>query len=103
MYGMIARIVAQPGKRDDLVAILIPREGTMPGCLSYIVAHDPRNADAIYITEAWDSPEAHAGSLLLPEVQAAIARGRPLIASFESIAETTPIGGIGLGSEYDNP
>ena len=35
-------------------------------------------------------------SLQLPEVQAAIAKGRPLIAGFDSRAETTVLGGIGL-------
>jgi len=103
MFGMISRITAQPGKRDALAAILAPGEGSLPGLLSYIVARDPRDADALYVTEAWESREAHSGSLLLPEVQAAMARGRPLIAKFEVVAETEPVGGVGLGSSYDNP
>jgi quinol monooxygenase YgiN len=96
MFGLIGHIAAQPGRREELVAILAPAEGSMPGCLSYIVAHDPANPDAIYVTEAWESREAHAASLQLPGVQAAIARGRPLIAKFDRIAETEPVGGIGL-------
>lgn len=96
MFGLIGHITAQPGRRDELVAILATAEGSMPGCLSYIVAHDPANPDAIYVTEAWESREAHAASLQLPGVQAAIARGRPLIAKFDRIAETEPVGGIGL-------
>lgn len=96
MFGLIGRITAQSGRREELVAILAPAEGSMPGCLSYIVARDPANPDAIYVTEAWESREAHAASLQLPGVQAAIARGRPLIAKFDRIAETEPVGGIGL-------
>ncbi len=103
MFGLIGRIIARPGNRDTLIAILAPGAGSMPGCLSYIVARDPKHPDAIYVTEAWDSREAHAASLQLPSVQAAIARGRPLIAGFETIAETEPVGGIGLGTEFDNP
>lgn len=103
MFGLIGRITAVSGKRDDLVAILAPSDGSLPGCLSYIVARDPRNADIIYVTEAWESREAHAASLMLAAVQAAIAKGRPLIAAFETIAETEPVGGVGLGSEFDNP
>ncbi len=103
MFGLIGRITAKPGRRDELVAILVPDEGTMAGCLSYIVAHDPNDPDAIYVTEAWDSREAHAASLQLPAVQAAIAKGRLLIAKFETVAETEPVGGIGLGSDFDNP
>ncbi len=70
--------------------------GAMPGCLSYIIAADPTNPDALWITEAWDSKDSHAASLKLPAVQAAIARGRPLIAGFDSRSETTPLGGHGL-------
>jgi quinol monooxygenase YgiN len=103
MFGLIGRITATPGDRDALVAILTPGDASMPGCLSYIVARDPKHPDAIYVTEAWESREFHTASLQLPAVQAAIARGRPLIAGFETIAETEPLGGIGLGTEFDNP
>ncbi len=96
MYGLIGRILAAPGRRDELIAILAPGKGGMPGCLSYIVATDPQNPDAIWVTEVWDTQEAHRASLQLPEVQAAIAKGRPLIAGFDSRAETAPVGGIGL-------
>ena len=103
MFGSITRITAVPGQRDALIAILAPGEGSLPGCLSYIVARDPKDADILYVTEAWDTAEAHIGSLGLPEVQAAIAKGRPLIARFELIAETEPVGGVGLGLDFDNP
>ena len=96
MYGLIGRIIAHPGKRADLAAILVPGEGGMPGCLSYIVATDPADADAIWITEVWDSAESHRASLQLPQVRAAIARGRPMIAGFDSSVETEPVGGVGI-------
>ena len=96
MYGMLGRMKAQPGKRDELLALLLESSGGMPGCLSYIVAKDVKDPDAIWITEAWDSKEHHDASLKLPQVQAAIAKARPLIAGFDSGAETEPVGGIGL-------
>jgi quinol monooxygenase YgiN len=96
MYGLIGRILATPGKRDELAKILVPGEGGMPGCLSYIVAEDPQNPDALWVTEVWDTPESHRASLQLPEVQAAIAKGRPLIAGFDNGVETAVLGGIGL-------
>ena len=103
MFGLITRITAVPGKRDALIAILAPGEGSLPGCLSYIAARDPKDPDVLYVTEAWETAEAHAGSLQLPEVQAAIATGRPLIVKFELIAQTEPVGGVGLGTGFDNP
>lgn len=97
MYGLIGRMKAQPGQRDALAAILLEGTGAMPGCLSYVVARDPADADALWITEVWDSAESHRASLALPAVQAAIARGRPLIAGFDNRTETEPLGGVGLG------
>lgn len=96
MYGLIGRMIATTGQRDALIGILLEGTGAMPGCLSYIVAADPANADAIWITEVWDSEASHQASLALPSVQAAIARGRPLIAGFDSRTVTTPVGGVGL-------
>lgn len=96
MYGLIGKMSAVPGKRDALAAILLDGTGDMPGCLSYIIATDPADADALWITEAWDSQASHQASLKLPGVQAAITKGRPLIAGFSHRVETVPVGGHGL-------
>jgi len=97
MYGLIGQMKAAPGKRDELVAILAEDTQGMPGCLSYIVAKDTTDADALWITEVWTDKDSHAASLKLPSVQAAIAKGRPIIAGFGHRFETAPVGGVGLG------
>lgn len=96
MYGLIGKMTAMAGKRDELAAILLEGVHDMPGCLSYVVAHDPADADGIWITEVWDSQKSHQASLSLPAVKDAIARGKPLIAGFSNSTTTTPIGGHGL-------
>lgn len=96
MYGLIGKMRAQAGQRDALNAILLESTGAMPGCLSYIVANDATDADAIWITEVWDSAASHQASLQLPQVQAAITRARPLIAGFDEHHEIVPIGGVGI-------
>lgn len=96
MFGLIGRMKAQPGTRDELISILLEGTGGMPGCLSYVVARDPDDADAIWITEVWSDEASHKASLSLPAVQRAIARGRPLIAGFDSQQRTEPVGGVGL-------
>lgn len=96
MFGLIGKMRAAPGRRDELIAILLEGTGSMPGCLNYIVASDPQDADAIWITEVWTDEASHKASLSLPEVQAAIARARPIIAGFDSQTRTTPVGGVGL-------
>ena len=96
MYGLIGKMTCVSGQREAFIAILLESTETMPGCLSYVIARDPQNVDAIWITEVWDSKESHAASLQLPAVREAIKRGRPLIASFGEQTVTEPVGGHGL-------
>jgi quinol monooxygenase YgiN len=96
MYGLIGKMTAVAGQRDALAAILLEGTDAMPGCLSYIIATDPAEPDALWITEVWDSPASHRASLALPAVKAAIGKGRQLIAGFSNRVETVPIGGHGL-------
>lgn len=104
-YGLHGKMLAQPGQRDALVALLLEAarqmEG-MPGCALYLIATAPTEADAIWITEVWESQDAHDASLTLPAVQATIARARPLIAGFGERFETIPVGGKGLAETAED-
>ena len=96
MYGLIGRMLAAPGKREELLAIMLDGNAAMPGCISYVIARDPRSEDGLWITEVWDSKDSHGASLSLPVVKAAIAKARPLIAGFGEGTTTEPVGGVGL-------
>jgi quinol monooxygenase YgiN len=98
MYGLIGKMNAAPGQRDALLSILLEGSANMPGCLSYVIAKDAADPDAIWITEVWDDKASHEASLALPSVQQAITRGRPLIAGFGERFITEPIGGHGLAA-----
>src|SRR5271163_1543892 len=99
MYGLIGRMKAAPGKREEFAAILLESIADMPGCLSYVVAKDSKDPDTLWVTEVWESEAAHRASLTLPAVRAAITKGRPLIASFDQQNMTEPIGGRGIKRE----
>lgn len=96
MYGLIGKITAKPGEREALIGLMLTATTAMPGCLSYIVARDPADPDAIWVTEVWDDEASHKASLQLPEVQATIAQAIPLIADFAPGTVTEPVGGTGL-------
>lgn len=96
MYGIIGKINAVAGQRDALALVLIEGVSGMPDCLSYVVANDPSSSDSLWVTEVWESKEAHLASLSLPSVQQAITKGRPMIAGFGERFETVPLGGHGL-------
>lgn len=99
MHGLIGSFKAAPGQRDALASILLAGVGDMPGCLSYVVAEDPSDADTLWITEVWDEEASHKASLQLPAVKQAIAQAMPLIAGFGEHRVTRPIGGHGLPRE----
>jgi quinol monooxygenase YgiN len=96
MYGLIAKLTAVPGKRDDLIRILGGGTRNMPGCLSYILAKDSTDENILWVTEIWDSAASHDASLSLAAVKDSIAQAKPLIAGFEKIAVTNPVGGVGF-------
>ena len=90
-------MIAAPEQRDALARILVEATAEMPGCLSFIVAADAGRDDALWITEAWTSKESHDASFSLPKVAAGLEKGRALITGVGARAETTPVGGLGLG------
>jgi quinol monooxygenase YgiN len=100
MYGLIGKMETAEGQRDALARVLL--EGMsgggppMPGCLSYVVANDPDDPNALWITEVWEDQAKHQASLQLESVKDAIARGRPLIVGFSNRVVTEPLGGHGL-------
>lgn len=93
LYGVIGQMRAVPGQRDALIGFMAAGSQDMPGNLAYLIARDAGDADAIWITEVWTSAAAHQASLQLPQVQAAIASARPIIAGFGTRVETIPVGG----------
>lgn len=97
MYGLIGKIKVAPGQRETVLEALLQGTRDMPGCLSYVVARDREDPDAIWVTEAWRSQAHHQASLALPGVQDAIQRARPHITGFGERFETEPVGGPGLG------
>lgn len=96
MHGLISKLNVVPGQRDALAAILAEGAQAMPGCLSYVVASDAADENALWITEVWATQASHRASLSLPAVRTAVAKGRAMIAGFGSRVETVPMGGLGL-------
>ena len=98
MYGLQGRIVATPGRRDALLALLreAARGEPMPGCRLYVVSEIPGEPDAVAVTEIWDDKASHDASLRLERVRSVIGRARPLIAKMGESLELRPIGGLGV-------
>ena len=91
MYGLIGQFTAHPGKRDELIGCMTNDVGPIPGCISFIVAVDPKDADTIWVTEVWDSEASHKASLQMPAIAASIKIAIPLIAAFGQQIVTEPV------------
>lgn len=91
MYGLVVGIEAVEGERDALIAILHKGFQDVAGCVYHTLAKDNVSENLIWVNEAWESKEAHALALETSSVQAAIAKGRPLIAGMPTRVETIPV------------
>jgi quinol monooxygenase YgiN len=101
MYAMTAKFVAQTGKRDAVVEILLCASNVvsqLPGCRAYTVNEDIADATCVLIFEIWDNKEAHDSSLKDERVRFLIAAAMPLMDGTPSGAELRVSGGYGINS-----
>lgn len=99
-YGFMGKFLAQPGTRDDLVAVLLEAARMLEGsadCLLYVISTRDTEPDAVWSTEIWTSKAAHDAALAPEEVRRAIAGAMPLIASVAERTEVDVVGGKGVG------
>lgn len=96
-YGYFGTMRVRPGKREEVLAILLRAADEMQagGCHAYVVgeAEDP---DVICVSELWESKEAHDASLQLPETREAIAQAMPMLTGEFTGHEMTVRGGLGV-------
>ena len=80
-FANMGMLGTKPGQRDALVAILLrPKPGMREaGCLLYEVGVNADMPDTVFVSELWESAEAHQASLQLDSTRAAIAEAMPLL------------------------
>jgi quinol monooxygenase YgiN len=91
-FGLLGRMRAVPGKRDELIAALQESSRDVPGKLVYLIQLEADDPDAFWINEVWESKAAYEACLTLPQVRAGMERTRSLIAGVEVRVETIPLG-----------
>jgi quinol monooxygenase YgiN len=79
-----------------MIGILRESASAFPGCLSYVIAKDCGDENAIWVTEVWESIADHDASVSLPSVKSAMSRARGIISNFNKIAVTNPVWGSQL-------
>ncbi|GAA3071399.1 MULTISPECIES: putative quinol monooxygenase [Actinomycetes] len=93
-YVNTGSFVTQPGRRDDVVAILTRHSPQLAasGCRSYEVGVDDAQPDTVFVAEIWDSAEAHEQSLHLESTREAIAEAMPLLTGEMTQQHFTSVG-----------
>ena len=98
-FGLVGNFRAQPQQGDALAELLLEAAealGANPECELYVISRSPDDADAVWVTEVWTSPDAHRASLEDNRVRELITQARPLIAGLGERFELSPVGGKGL-------
>ncbi len=96
---VLAKITAQEGTRDDLIAGMAPmmeHVETEPGTLQYILSTDANDDNVVWMYEVYAdqaSFEAHGGSDAMKALGAAIG---PFLAGRPELIFLTPVRGKGL-------
>lgn len=99
MYARTAALTAHPGKRAELVEILLRASAltsNLPGCRAYLVLEDLAVENSVLVFEVWDDKDAHAESLKNERVRALIAEAMPVLAGTSPGTEMNFRGGHGL-------
>lgn len=99
-YAQLAKLSTAPKDRDTLIEILtqaVKIIETVDGCQQYILFKDAENVELIWISEIWESKEAHEASLTREDVRALIAQAIPLLKTPpEAGIQLIPVVGKGL-------
>ena len=99
MYAMTGRLVAQNGKRTELIQILKQAAvlvSEIPQCQLYVVNEDIANETHVWVYELWNDRESHDASLRNETVRTLITTAKPLLAAAPDGAELRAVGGHGI-------
>ncbi len=98
-YALCGKFTTDPQDRDALLDILSAAAGLMAqaaGCQMYIVYRDAADGGAVWVTELWESKEAHDNSLSMAGVRDLIAQAMPLVRGPIEQHPLIPVSGKGL-------
>ena len=101
MYLLQGKLTAKSGLQKQLSEILIEASqlvSTAPGCQLYLISTPVEDtSEEVFITEIWNSKEAHDNSLKIPGVKELISLAIPILEEMPQKGEEyNVLGGYGL-------
>lgn len=95
-YGLNGYLQAKQGHGDELADILLEAARGVSegyGCHVYLVSRDPQDRDRIWVTEVWESKQAHDDSLKTEATKALISEAMPIIAGAPQMGQVLEVVG----------
>jgi len=81
-YGLQNKFYAIEGKKDQLISLLLKASKLVlssDSCHLYMISEDKTDGNCVWITEVWDTKEAHDKALMEPKVLELIKDALPLL------------------------
>jgi quinol monooxygenase YgiN len=100
-YALINKLIAKPGKRDDVINVLLESGKNFsdnPACILYLVNKDARDPNVIWVEDLWTGKEEHDAALAEPYLRPLMAQAMLLLEGMPEQIEIVPVGGKGLES-----
>jgi quinol monooxygenase YgiN len=98
-YALINKVTTRPGKRDEVLKILLDAGQPFdddPACILYLVHKSVSDPNVIWVEDLWTSKEHHTAALATPEMQQSVAQAVPLLTGMPEQIEVELIGGKGV-------
>jgi quinol monooxygenase YgiN len=98
-YALLNKLTARPGKRGEVVDILIESGNLFPdnpACVLYLVTEAADDPNLIWVIDLWTNKEAHAEALKAPELRPYVEKAIPLLEGMPEQIEVRAVGGKGL-------
>ena len=90
-YGLVTEVTARAGCRAEFIAGLLEMKRYIGEDVTYLIAADAKNDDAVWLSEVWASAQAKAEWLEMPQVKDILARVESFGKAVEQLHETVPI------------
>ena len=95
-YVLINKMTTQPGKRDEVTAIVLESGrafGDAPACVVSLVSHDADDPDVIWVQDVWTDEASHEQMMSDPAMREYVQRAIPLLAGMPEQHRVAPVGG----------
>lgn len=95
-HGLVNKLTAKPGKREQVVQILIESERIFddnPACQMYLVTESTEDPEVIWVIDLWSNAEEHSEALKAPELKPFVQEAMGLLEGVPEQIAVHPVGG----------